>query len=139
MADPVLADSGPLVAFLDRNDPFHDWACGIMRSLEGPLITCEAVISECAHLTERIDFGNQQLMTMLRLGGLRLAYSLKPDLEAVAALMAKYQDIPMSLADACLVRMSEQSEGVRLFTIDSDFKFYRRRGRHAIPLIVPPS
>lgn len=139
MADPVLADSGPLVAFLDRNDPFHAWACVTMRKLEGPLLTCEAVLSECAHLTERVDVGNQQLMTLLRLGGLRIAYSMRPDLEAIATLMAKYHDVPMSLADACLVRMSELHDRARIITLDSDFRLYRRHSRHSIPLIIPAS
>ncbi len=137
MADLVLADSGPLVAFLDRNDPFHAWACATMRELEGPLLTFEAVISECAHLTEHIDIGNEQLMGLLRLGGLRLAYSVRPDLEALATLMRKYHDIPMSLADACLVRMSELHDRARVFTLDAEFKLYRRHGRQAIPLIAP--
>jgi predicted nucleic acid-binding protein len=137
MADLVLADTGPLVAFLDRNDPYHLWACERIREFTGPLLTCEAVLSECAHLTERADPGNQQLMTLLRLGGLRLTYSLRPDLEAVATQMAKYRDVPMSLADACLVRMSELHDRARVFTLDSDFKRYRRHGRQAIPLIIP--
>lgn len=139
MADLVLADTGPLVAFLGRNDPYHLWACERMREFTGPLFSCEAVLSECAHLTERADPGNQQLMTLLRLGGLRLTYSLRPDLEAVATYMAKYRDFPMSLADACLVRMSELHSGCRVFTLDSDFKRYRRHGRQTIPLICPAS
>ena len=137
MADLVLADSGPLVAFLDRNDPFHDWACTRVRELDEPMFTCEAVVSECAHLTERSDFGNQRLMTVLRAGGLRLVFDLKHQLDPVARLMAKYHDLPMSLADACLVRISELHDRARVFTLDADFKLYRRHGRQAIPLIIP--
>jgi predicted nucleic acid-binding protein len=62
---------------------------------------------------------------------------LRPDLEAVATQMAKHRDVPMSLADACLVRMSELHDRARVFTLDSDFKRYRRHGRQAIPLIIP--
>jgi hypothetical protein len=43
----------------------------------------------------------------------------------------------MSLADACLVRMSELHDNARIFTLDSGFKLYRRHSRQAIPLIFP--
>lgn len=108
-----------------------------MRSFGSPMLTCEAVISECGHLTEQSDPGNQKLLTMLRAGGLRIAFDLENDLAAISALMAKYHDTPMSLADACLVRMSELHDRARVFTLDSDFKRYRRHGRQTIPLIFP--
>jgi len=137
MADPVLADAGPWVAFLDRNDPAYSWACVQIHSFTGPMFTCEAVVSECAHLTEHSDPGNQQLLALLRTGGLRISYSLKHDLDAVAILMRKCSDVPMSLADACLVRMTELHDRARGFTLDADFKRYRRHSRQAIPLISP--
>ena len=134
---PVLADTGPLVAFLDRNDPLHAWACEQIRGFASPMLTCEPVISECAHLTVHCDPGARRLIELLQFDGLRLAFDLDDHLNAVAALLAKYHDIPMSLADACLVRMSELHDGARVFTIDSDFRLYRRHSRHVIPLIFP--
>lgn len=77
------------------------------------------------------------MMALASEGMVRIDFSLNQHMEAVAALMAKYHDVPMSLADACLVRMSEQHEGARIFTLDSDFKLYRRHGRQTIPLITP--
>ncbi|MFI5336994.1 MAG: type II toxin-antitoxin system VapC family toxin [Opitutales bacterium] len=137
MAAPVLADTGPLVAFIDRNDPAHGWACAQIRELEEPLLTCESVLSECAHLICHFDPAARSLHAMLQSGGLRLAFDLADQTHAVAALMTKYQDVPMSLADACLVRMSELHDRSRVFTLDSDFKLYRRNGRQAIPLLFP--
>ncbi len=137
MDAPVVLDTGPLVAFLDRHDPLHGWACGCIREFSDPMLTCEAVISEGLHLTEHCDQAGQTVFEMLRSGGLLLAFDLGDHLEAVAHLMAKYQDTPMSLADACLVRMSELHDRSRVFTLDSDFKLYRRNGRQAIPLIYP--
>jgi predicted nucleic acid-binding protein len=52
--------------------------------------------------------------------------------------MSRYRDAPMSLADACLVRLAERIPDCRLFTLDSDFAHYRRSGRHTIPLLAPP-
>ncbi len=137
MGAPVVLDTGPLVAFLDRNDPWHEWACAQVHEFTEPLLTCEAVLSECAHLTASSDPASRLLHSMLESGGLRLAFDLNDHLQAIAQLMAKYQDVPMSLADACLVRMSEVHDRSRVFTMDSDFKSYRRNSRQTIPLIYP--
>jgi predicted nucleic acid-binding protein len=51
--------------------------------------------------------------------------------------MRRYADTPMSLADACLVRLSELNSDCRLLTVDSDFKRYRRHSRQMIPLLAP--
>jgi uncharacterized protein len=137
MAASVVLDAGPLVALLDRNDPHYAWAYGQLDLLTAPLLTCEAVVSESAFLLEGIDPGFRRLMGLFRDDIVRLAFDLDDHLETVAALMAKYHDTPMSLADACLVRMSELHTNCRVFTLDSDFKLYRRHGRQSIPLIYP--
>ncbi len=137
MANPVVLDTGPLVAFLDRHDPQHNWACACIREFSAPMLTCEAVISESLHLTEHCDPAGRIVLEMLRSGGLLLAFYLADHLDAVAHLLAKYHDAPMSLADACLVRMSELHDRSRVFTLDADFKLYRRHGRQSIPLIYP--
>jgi predicted nucleic acid-binding protein len=55
-------------------------------------------------------------------------------------LMLKYQDQPMDLADASLVRMSELETDCEVFTVDrNDFQVYRRFGRQEIPIIAPPA
>jgi len=55
----------------------------------------------------------------------------------VFRLLRKYADRPMSLADACLVRMAELTDGCQVFTTDKHFRVYRRKGRHVIPLLAP--
>lgn len=137
MAVPVVLDAGPLVALLDRNDPHHKWANAQADLLHEPMLTCEAVLSESAFLLEGADPGYRRLNGLVREGVVHLDFDLKGHFNTVAALMAKYHDVPMSLADACLVRMSELHDGARVFTIDSDFKLFRRHGRQAIPLIYP--
>lgn len=57
--------------------------------------------------------------------------------KAVQSLMGKYSDIPMSFADACLVRMAECQPNAQIFTADSDFKLYRKHGREPLALIFP--
>lgn len=68
---------------------------------------------------------------------MRLAFDLGDQLEPVLKLMQKYADAPMSLADACLVRMSETLSDSLLLTTDADFRVYRRHSRQVIPCVIP--
>ena len=137
MGNPVVLDTGPLVAFIDHRDARHGWATEQLMVLKPPFLTCEAVISESLFLLRAAHNGVPTLMNMMREDLVRLAFDLDDHLDAVARLIAKYHDVPMSLADACLVRMSELHDGARVFTLDADFKLYRRHSRQAIPLIFP--
>lgn len=74
---------------------------------------------------------------MLRAGTVRLAFDLKTELTAVLALRDKYGDLPMSLTDACLVRMSETLPESVIVTTDADFRIYRRHGRKVVPFLMP--
>ncbi len=137
MGSPVVLDTGPLVAFLNQEDALHAWTAEQLRSLQPPFLTCEAVISESYYLLSRARQGVPALMNLLQEDLIQTPFVLRDQLEAVAALMAKYHDVPMSLADACLVRMSELHDRARVFTLDADFKLYRRHSRQTIPLIFP--
>ena len=59
-------------------------------------------------------------------------------LEAFEELLRRYRNVPMSLADACLVRLSELYGDCAVLTLDSDFRIYRRHGRQVIPVLAPP-
>ena len=139
MASRVVLDAGPLVALIDREDRFHNWTIAQTKTLESrvELVTCEAVLSEAFFLTRHVPGNVAALFSFLEGGAIRLAFNLSENLPATAALMRKYSDVPMSIADACLVRMSEIDERTRIFTLDSDFKIYRRHSRQSIPLIFP--
>jgi predicted nucleic acid-binding protein len=137
MGSPVVLDTGPLVAFINQRDSRHPWAAEQLRTLEPPFLTCEAVISESLFLLHAAHNGVPTLLNLLREDLVRLAFDLDDHLEAVARLVTKYRDVPMSLADACLVRMTELHDQARVFTLDSHFQLYRRHSRQAIPLIFP--
>ena len=141
MASLVVLDAGPLVALLDQDDQFHAWAVARTTELEvrTQLITCEAVIAEVFFHVQHVPGGVNGLLAFLDQGAVRLDFDLRENQSVVVALMRKYADVPMSVADACLVRMSELHDGARVFTLDSDFKLYRRHSRQAIPLIFPTS
>src|SRR5437764_194001 len=73
----------------------------------------------------------------LRHGHLRLTFNLADELAKVLDLRAKYADVPMSLADACLVRMTETLPDPLLVTTDADFEIYRRHSRQIVPCLMP--
>ena len=135
MAAGVLADAGFIVALLRRDDSHHPWAAAQAQRLPPPWRTCEAVLSESFHLVNAR--GAPALDTLLRRRALVVGFHLADDMESVLRLMRKYANVPMSLADACLVRMTETIGDVELLTTDADFRIYRRHGRQAIPCVLP--
>jgi predicted nucleic acid-binding protein len=137
MTSSVLIDTGPLVAFLNRRDRFHDWTVKEMAQVEPPLFTCEAVVSEACFLLQRGAGNADPLLDLLDRGLIALEFRLAEERSNVRTLMNRYRDQGMSLADACLVRMSELVTNCTLLTLDSDFRIYRRSGRQVIPVRMP--
>mgnify|MGYP003449622730 FL=1 len=101
------------------------------------MTTCEAVLSEACFLLHRINGGQDAVLELVARGIVTVTFSLAAELAAVRKLMARYASIPMSLADACLVRMSELDPRATVITLDSDFKIYRRNRRQTIPVLLP--
>jgi predicted nucleic acid-binding protein len=134
----VLLDAGPLVAYLDPHDTYHDWAVARWRELEPPLLTCEAVITEACFLLRSTGPSAYAPIEIVEQGHIRTRFRLAEQAPAVARLMKRYANVPISLADACLVRMAEQYQNSRVLTIDRHFTIYRKNGREVIPTIMPP-
>lgn len=126
-----------MVATLRRRDQHHAWARAHFEAVTEPFLTCEAVISECFFLLERAQEGKQALGALLERGIVLVEFSFALARAETLRLMRRYNDTPMSFADACLVRMAEQIDGAAVFTTDSDFRTYRKNGRQVIPLITP--
>jgi predicted nucleic acid-binding protein len=133
----VIVDTGPLVAALNRNDRYHEWAVAQFREINPPLCTCEAVITETFHLLRCVDGGVRGLLDLLSRGVVTVPFRLEEEVTMLARLLRKYSDVPMALADACVVRLSEMTGDSTVFTIDRQFKIYRRHGRQVIPTILP--
>jgi predicted nucleic acid-binding protein len=133
----TIADTGVLAALVYERDQWHEWVKEQAAKLTPPFLTCEPVIAEACFLVQRVHDGERQILAFIKDGYVHIDFSLSAEIAAVAALMRKYEDVPMSLADACLVRMSELRERASVFTLDSDFRIYRRNGRDPIPLIIP--
>jgi uncharacterized protein len=134
---PVLLDTGPLVAFLKRRDRYHDWARQEMAAVSPPLLTCESVLSEACFLVRHEPGGRTAVLDLVRRGLVAVAFDLGREAAAVQKLLGRYADVPMDLADACLVRLAELTSGSVLLTLDSDFGIYRMHGRQVIPVRIP--
>jgi predicted nucleic acid-binding protein len=132
-----LVDTGPLVAFVNREDRFHAWAAEAFSRIDHPLHTCDAVLTEACFLLRAARGGAEAIVAMAQRGFLRLDFSLAREAASVGGLLRRYADRPMSLADACLVRMTELHTDCELVTLDADFRVYRRNGRQVIPTVMP--
>ena len=130
-----IADTGLIVALLNRDDRHHKWALEIARTVSEPLLTCEAVLSEAGFQVGSI----QWVLGLVREGFLKAAFDLSRNVDEVAALAERYQDRTPDLADLCLIRMSELYENLPVLTVDeNDFRVYRRNRRDVIPIVCPP-
>lgn len=134
----LLLDTGPLVALLSRDDRHHDWACGVLAQQHEPLLTCDAVLSEACFLLRRDGHDPELALRLVERGVVRLAFDLAAEFASVHAMFARYRNVPASLADACLVRMSELHAGARVVTLDADFHVYRRSRGRVVPVLMPP-
>lgn len=135
MARNVLADAGFVVALLSKRDAHHQWAVTQAHDLRPPWSTCEAALSEAYHLLG--ERGAASLSQLLRRRAVLVAFELSQNVEPVTKLIEKYSDVPMSLADACLVRMSETLADPVILSTDEDFRIYRRHSRQAVPCVTP--
>jgi predicted nucleic acid-binding protein len=131
----AIADTGFVVAFLNRDDRYHDWASELGRRVSDPLLTCEAVLAETAFQVQSVG----RVLALLHDGFLRVAFDLTKNFEEVVALAERYRDRTPDLADLCLIRMSELHDNLPVLTVDEkDFRVYRRNGREVIPIVCPP-
>ena len=133
----VIIDTGPLVAFLNRKDKYHIWAQSQWNQIAPPMLTCEAVLSEACFLLSQTPRSSQAVLQLLQRGLFSLPLRLEDQAQTINRLLEKYSSVPMSLADACLVRMSELFPSSEVFTVDTDFALYRRNGRQVIPTLMP--
>ncbi|MEH2240490.1 type II toxin-antitoxin system VapC family toxin [Nostoc sp.] len=136
MRKKVLLDTGPLVAFINNRENSHDWAVNEWKKIEPPFLTCEVVINEACFLLRDFYGGQDTVMSLLDTGLIQIPFNLSDEIRTVRELLKRYENVPMSLADACLVRMSELISGSCLLTLDSDFRVYRKNKNEMIDLII---
>ena len=122
---PMLLDTGFIVALLDRRERRHEECSLLLADLPDSLVTCEAVVSEACYLLKHVKDASTAIIENVRRGDFLIPFRLAEHTTALAGLLKKYSNVPMSLADACLVTMANQLETERILTLDRDFKIYR--------------
>lgn len=137
MTQWAVVDTGPLVALLDKREQYHVWATEQVEQLAPPMLVCEPVLVEATFVLAQLPNAQDALFGLIAEGTLQIAFHLEEHVKEILSLRKKYRDLPMSLADACLVRMAELNERCHIFTLDSDFRIYRRHGREPLKLICP--
>ena len=136
MRSGTLLDTGPIVAYLYSRDAYHDWALEAFSEVQPPAITCEAVLTEACFLIERNRWPAMRVLEYVLESEIRIGLQLEHEIEAIRGLMQRYANVPMSLADACLVRLAEISD-LPICTLDHDFAIYRAGRRRSLTLITP--
>lgn len=136
----VLVDTGPLVAVVDVSDKDHRRCVDVLKRLSDPMISTWPVITEAAYLLGQtqnpvdsqdalLEAMDRQVVVIAELG--------REDIPRIRALIRKYRDLPMDLADASLVRVAERDAIRQVFTLDRrDFEVYRL-GRRETFTVIP--
>src|SRR5262245_42667638 len=106
----AIVDTGPLVAFLDRSEQHHTWVVERIEELDAPLLVWEPVLAETMYLLAPYAKAQDVIFDLLRNGALKLAFHIDEHADPLRQLLQKYRDNPMSLADACVVRMAEMPD-----------------------------
>lgn len=134
----IIADTGPIVAMLNRRDQFHTWAADSLKTIQEPLHTCEAVLTEVIFRLSHVPRGQDQLVDLLTEPDvIVLNWRLDNNRVQIKQLLKKYADTPASFADTCLVSIAAASSSPLIWTTDRHFEIYRLPGGKRIPLLVP--
>jgi uncharacterized protein len=135
--EKTLVDTGPLVALLVATDARHAWARRVWGEVSPPLLTCQAVLSEAQFLIERFGGNPRAVLEFVHRGAILVQFDLQSNVQRLLELQESYRSLPMSLADSCLVSMTEQFPRCRVMTTDSHFRVYRRHRRQLVPVVMP--
>lgn len=133
----IVVDAGPLVALIDRGEPDHGRCVEALSSLTAPMVTTWPALTEAMYLVGSAGGWKAQdaLWKLLERGDLQLVPLDDALQKRTRALMSKYQDTPMDLADASLVAVAEALDVARVFTLDRDFRIYRWKGRREFEIV----
>jgi predicted nucleic acid-binding protein len=134
---PVLVDSGFFIALYNQRESAHRRCVEAYASVRGPLITCEACITEALHILDHAAPAVESILTSIEQASLRIPISLGDATQEIRELMRKYRDTPADFADACLIHLADRFDTGDILTLDSDFKHYRWRRNRQFRLLIP--
>ncbi|MBI5192268.1 MAG: PIN domain-containing protein [Nitrospirae bacterium] len=134
----IIIDTGPIIAFFDKDDRYHSHCIEILKGIKEPLITTWPVITEAFYLLNFSANIQDDLWQFIQRGGIRIEQLEENIYFRIRELMKKYHDLPMDLADATLVVLGEEKRLSTVFTLDhKDFSIYKPRHKKRYTLIPP--
>jgi hypothetical protein len=132
----TICDTGPFLAYLNRNDPHHVWAVALMKQVRDPMLVCEPVLNEVVYSLREDGLTIDPLFQLLEREAIRLEFDLSAHWPRIRTLMSRYRQ--MDLAHASIVAMTELHARSRVLTIDrKDFSVYRRNDHQVIDFVSP--
>lgn len=134
---PVLVDSSFLIALYDQSDFDHTRCLHAYESLDRPLVTCEAVVTESVYMLRYANGAAEALLASVESGALEIAFRLNEAAGSIHSIMKKYRDTPADFADACLIQMADELGTGDILTLDSDFVHYRWRKTRPFRMLIP--
>jgi predicted nucleic acid-binding protein len=134
----ILVDTGPLVAYLDRGDPAHEFVRARWEPIAGRFVTTAAVFTEAMHFLGPVQNGAEALVDLFREGSLLLEDVFQlPMLDRATNLMARYPNVFMDFADATLVVLAENLNTPNILTLDErGFRTFRYRRNKLFRLLL---
>ncbi len=136
----ALVDTGAIVALVNRDDRYHHAAAAWFRQFRGQLLTTDAVITETAYVLAASPPHQRAALIWCERARAADMLRIEPvgDYALLAAIMARYADLPCDYADATLIALAEQTGIASIATIDQrDFSVYRLRGRKSFKILLP--
>jgi predicted nucleic acid-binding protein len=135
--EPILIDTGVIYALFDRDEWAHERCVRALESIHRPLVTCEAVITECCYLLRRRRGAIDAMLANLETGFFGIPLQISRSASQIREILRKYRDTPADFADACLIHMADNLNTGDILTLDSDFKHYRWRRNRSFRLLIP--
>ena len=137
---PWLLDTGPIVAYLDSDDAFHEAAAAVLDGFKGELVTTTAVITEVMHFVKRRPRGPGQFVDFLEASGIRAQdYCQASAARRAVSLMEKYSDVPMDFTDASLTLLGEDLRIYSICTLDQrGFSVFRTPSGKRFKIVLEP-
>jgi uncharacterized protein len=133
---PILLDTGVIVGLLDRSEAHHARCVTALEGVEGPLVTCEAVIAESCYLLRSLPGAAETVLENVERGIFQVPFQLLRSAAWVRTVMRKYRDLPADFADACLIQLADELNTGDILTLDRDFESYRWRRTRPFRMLV---
>jgi hypothetical protein len=138
----ILLDTSGLLAALDASQRQHAACRAALEAARGPLLLSPFVLAELDYLLMRHVGAHAQaaLLDEVVRGAYRLEGFTAEDIERAGAVMRRYGDLEIGLADASIVVLAERHRTTEILTLDlRHFQALRVGGRRRFRIVPADS